>query len=299
MKRKILIVAITVIAALIFISFPALGQTTPAPRLRYAQVVNGQQGSSTYVVTLLVQNPQNAQVEAFIETFDDANPANKMDLGFKTSCNLPTDNTFFLPPKGACRFDSNGAGLLKTGWIRVTSTDTVSNLGGYLNYTFYLGNPANNTPLFTVGVSPSPVYDHFSFPVTRNASTLEDIGFAMANPFLDGPVSMHMRLMDGNGALVGVTDINLATAGHLARFMSELFPDVLGSATNFVGNVLVDCNSCGSSGDAAIVTLLTSKSSEFGGASPTSDSIFIQKRSGTERLEVAPAREHEKLTNKD
>lgn len=299
MKRKSLIVVVTVVAILMFIAIPAFGQTTPSPRLRYAQVVNGQQGSNTYVVTLLVSNPQNTQVEAFIDSFDDANPANPIGLGLLTNCSLSANNSFFIPPSSACRFDSSGAGSLKTGWIRVTSADTASNLGGYLNYTFYVGSPASNNPQFTVGVSPSPIYDRFSFPVVRSASTTEDIGVAMANPFQDGPVSMRARLLDGVGNLVGVTDINLATAGHLARFLSELFPGVLGGANSFVGNVLVDCNSCNANGDAAIVTLLTSRKGEFGGASPTSDSIFIQKRAGTERLEVQTEREHERLTKKD
>lgn len=279
------------------VAAPGFGQTNPAKRLRYAQVANGIIGSNTYVATLLVSNPNNFPVQASIDSFDDANPANSMGLGFTTNCAInPSTNEFTIPVSSTCQFISNGQGAQKIGWLRVTESTNTNPLGGYLSFTFYQGNQFAGFPIFTVGVSPTPVFSQFSIPVVRDAASNLDVGFAMDNPFPDGPTTMVAQLVNSAGSVVASQNITLGALAHMAKFLSEVFPSVLGSASNFVGNLVVTAQT---STDGAIATSLLQQKGQFGGAPPTSNAISIAKRANDFDLREiqGSTRPHEELTN--
>jgi hypothetical protein len=299
---------------MLFLSVPILGQTNLNSILRYAHVANGVQGTGsgagTYVTTLLVSNPNNFLVHGVVDSFDDADPSKTLNIGFQTDCPLTTDATtgqqtvFAIAPFSACRLLSAGTGPLKTGWLRIFETDSAGNtgtslIGGYLTFTFYQGNQFTGFPLFTVGVSPTPIFSQFSLPVVRDAATNQDIGFAMSNPFDNtfGPIVMTAQLVNAGGTQIDQHVFTMNQFSHVALFLSQLFPNTLGSANNFVGNLVVFGNT--SSGDGAVATALLQQGSEFGGAPPTSDIILTAKSAGKAGRQEAEGstRPHEQIKN--
>lgn len=292
-------------ALIVAFSVPAWSQTGPASRLRYAQAANGQTGSQTYVTTLLVSNPNNFAVQAFIDTFDDANPANPMGLGLGTNCQFdPATNNFTIPKNSSCLFVSDGGvnpdgsrRPLKTGWLRASEASGNNVIGGYLAFTLHQGIPATGFPLFTVGVSPTPRFSQFSVPVVRDVPTNQDIGFAMSNPFGDGPSTVTAQLVNASGSVAEQQDITLPAFAHMARFLSQMFPATLGSAVNFVGNLFVTAKT---SNDAVIATALIQQGNQFGGAPPTTNALYLGTGKKADALDQREAnempREHEKIS---
>ncbi len=282
-------------------------QTTPANRLRYAQVANGQLTSdSFYVTSLYVTNPNNFSVQAVIDTFDEAT-TNPMNLGFETNCQLVfdpatgTNDIFVIQPFATCSFISDGGFFgnpspgLKVGWLRVTETTGANVIGGYLQYTFYQGTSFDNAfPIFVAGVSPTPVLSQFALPVTRDVGSNQDTGFAMANPFSDGPITMNAQLVDVNGNVIDQQTLTLGAFAHMRLFLSQLFPSIT-NASNFVGDMVVTALN---SGDGAITAGLTEQGGDFGGAPPTSNVILSQKQATAlaRREANQPARTHEEIT---
>jgi hypothetical protein len=263
---------------------PAWGQTIPNFELFYAQAANGLIGSQTYVTTLLVSNPNSFTVQGFIDSFDHANPANPIGLGFTTGCGFdPNQNVFTIAPSSSCQFVSSGQGALKTGWLMVSESSGNNDIGGYLAYTLYQGDQFTGVPITTVGVSPTPVLSQFSLPVVRDAASNKDIGFAMANPFGDGPVSMLAQLVNANGNVVEQYPVTLGIGVHKAEFLSQFFT-TLATASNFVGNLFVTQLNAQ---DGVIATGLLQQGAQLGGAPPTMNSILTFK--GAPRKRAAPA----------
>ncbi|MBZ5555145.1 MAG: hypothetical protein LAO21_20720 [Acidobacteriia bacterium] len=308
-RKPIFISLLTAMFLMLFLSVPIPGQTNLNSILRYAHIANGQSGSGTYVATLLVSNPNNFLVHAVVDSFDDANPANSLNIGFQTDCPLSTDSAtglqtvFAISPFSACRLLSAGTGQLKTGWLRIFETDASGNLGadvigGYLTFTFYQGNQFTGFPIFTVGVPPTPIFSQFSLPVVRDAATNQDIGFAMANPFDNtfGPIVMTAQLFNSSGTMIDQHVFTMDQFSHVALFLSQVFPGTLGSANNFVGNLVVFGNT--STGDGAAATALLQQANQFGGAPPNSDIILVAKSAGKGRQEaVSSTRPHERIKN--
>lgn len=255
----------------LLMSSVAWGQTDPYWRLWYPQVVNGVSGGNTYVTTLVVSNPSSIGIEVALEDHDHNNPDNWMQATYTSNCQV--DGThFYIPAFASCRLDTDGRVAFESGWLEIYEVQNTHNLGGYLTYTYYQGNPLTGIPVFTVGVSPTPACGRFSVPVLRDSSTLEDTAFAVVNPNTY-QVNIRADLYSTTG-LVDTRSISLYPKGHVAQFMSELFPGALGSATKFVGNVLF---SGLSSNDSAVVTVLLQRQNQYGGATATLQDISYSK----------------------
>ena len=310
MKKRNPVFIVAAFAAFLILSFsiPVFGQVNLNNVLRYAHVANGAQGNGTYVTTLLVSNPNNFLVHAVIDSFDDASPINSLNIGFTTDCPLTVDATtgqttvFAIAPFSACRLRSAGTGQLKTGWIRIFETDSSGNIGtdligGYLTFTFFQGAPIIGVPIFTVGVSPTPIFSQFSLPVVRDAATNLDIGFAMSNPFdqTGGPIVMTADLVNAAGTQIDQHVFTMDQFSHVALFLSQLFPNTLGTVNNFVGNLIVFGQQ--STGDGAVATALLQQGGQFGGAPPNIDILLQAKSAGKAgRQEAAGStRPHEQI----
>jgi hypothetical protein len=296
--RSVVVVLLLVVA----LSIPSFGQTNREPRLRYAQVASGQSGSQTYVTTLLVSNANNFAVPAAIDSSDAANPNNSIGLGFQTNCAVDSSSLFTIAAFSSCRFTSTYNGPLKTGWLGVTEnpqpsgSSGVDPIGGYLVFTLWQGNQFTGYPIFTVGVSPTPIYYQFSIPVVRDTASNTDVGFAMANPFSDGPTGVVAQLVDSSGNVVEQQNITLSTLGHTSQFLSQMFPTTLGNAANFVGNLVVTAQTAN---DGVIATSLIQQGAQYGGAPPTTMSVKVAKQAnaGTLRADGGMVREREKISS--
>ncbi len=308
--RSLSLVLAVALSCVLMLSSSAFGQTIAAYRLLYGQVANGQNGSGTYVTSLFVSNLNNVPVQAYIDTFQTGNPGNLVNLGFTVNCSVDSStNLFTIPAYSSCVFvsdgGSNGDGTIRplaTGWLSVTLTDSEVTagyeLGGYLVYSYYVGAPFSGSPLFKVGVSPSPVLSWFSVPVVRDVASNEDVGFAIANPFGDGPVNMTAQLVDSSGNQVDQTTITLSAYNQEALYLSQLFPNSFGAASNFVGTLYV--TGVNASLDAAVAAILIQEGDQFGSGAVTLDpstSIYSFKRSGgnQSREQTTPNRQHERL----
>ncbi|MBZ5537464.1 MAG: hypothetical protein LAO31_16025 [Acidobacteriia bacterium] len=248
-----------------------LGQTDPSWRLWYPQVVNGVIGNNTYVTTLIVSNPSNIGIEVALEDFDHTSPDHWLRTSYTSNCKV-VGTHFYITPFGACRLDTDGVGPYESGWLRITEVTSSNNLGGYLNYTYYQGDPLTGTPIFTVGVSPMPACSRFSIPVLRDAGKGEDTAFAVVNPNVFS-INLRADLFDQTG-LVDSRPISLTPQGHVAEFVSQLFPAALGNATKFVGNLLI----YGLGGnDSASATAMIQKKDQYGGATATLQEVRYSK----------------------
>ncbi|MBZ5552757.1 MAG: hypothetical protein LAO21_08570 [Acidobacteriia bacterium] len=292
--RKTLILRLGIMAILLLLAaLPMMGQTEYNWRLRYAQVANGVSGNSTYVTTLVVSNPEDRISEVQLEDFDHNIPMNALRTQYFTDCFVTASTTttlnFQVPPHSSCKLDTDGVGTLETGWLRVTEVTNSHNLGGYLSWTYYAGNQFTGMPLFTVGVSPTRVYNQISIPVLRDFATGEDTGYALVNPYNSG-ITMQAQLYDKSGVVRCSGTISFAAFAHAAQMVSELCPVTLATATGFVGNLILT----GSTGsDAAIGTAVIARRGAFGGAtaSMSVDSHVDSKRAQENgREEAATAR---------
>lgn len=308
MKRRnpLFVPAVWLAFLFLLISIPAYGQTNPSSSLWYAHAANGASGAQVYVLTIMVSNPNSFSVEAAITSWNDANPNVPMGLGLTTNCTVvdPTNGYFAIPAFSACQFTSNGSGSLTTGWVEVDETTGNNTIGGYLAFTFWQGSQLTGFPIFTVGVSPTPICGQFSIPVLRDVTTNVDTGFAMSNPFSDtdangtyfGPITETAQLVDASGNVIDQHVFVMHQFTHVALFLSQLFPNTLGNASHFVGNLVVTGNT--SSGDGAVATALLQQGGQYGGAPPTSNSVLYYKsaRSSGLRQAGSPGRAHENIT---
>jgi|GEM_PF-2364181 len=299
-RNPLFVPAVWLAFLFLLMSIPGYGQTNPSSSLWYAHAANGVTGAQVYVVTIMVSNPNSFSVEAAITSFNDANPNVPMGLGLTTNCTVvdPTNGFFAIPAFSACQFTSNGSGSLTTGWVEVDEKTTTNTIGGYLAFTFWQGNQFTGFPIFTVGVSPTPICGQFSIPVLRDVTTNVDTGFAMSNPFdqSGGPIVETAQLVDGSGNVIDQHVFTMNAFTHTALFLSQLFPNTLGNAHNFVGNLVVTGQA--STGDGAVATALLQQGGQYGGAPPTSNSILFSKSAKSSGLRQAgsPGRAHENIT---
>ncbi|MBZ5551606.1 MAG: hypothetical protein LAO21_02720 [Acidobacteriia bacterium] len=248
-----------------------VGQTDPSWRLWYPQVVNGVIGNNTYVTSLIVSNPSNIGIEVALEDFDHNSPDQWLRTSYTSNCKV-VGTHFFLPAFATCRLDTDGVGPYESGWLRISEVTKSNNLGGYLSYTYYQGDAVIGTPLFTVGVSPMPACSRFSIPVLRDVAKGEDTAFAVVNPNVFS-INLRADLFDVKG-LVDSRPISLLPQGHVAQFVSQLFPSALGNATKFVGNLLI----YGLGGnDSASATALIQRKDQYGGATTTLQEVRYSK----------------------
>jgi hypothetical protein len=262
------------------------GQTDPSWRLWYPQVVNGMIGNNTYVTTLVVSNPSNIGIEVALEDFDHNSPDQWLRTAYTSNCKV-TGTHFFITAFSSCRLDTDGVGAYESGWLRITEVTNTNNLGGYLTYTYYQGGSVAGTPIYTVGVSPMPACSRFSIPILRDSSSGEDTAFAIVNPNVYS-INLRADLFDQSGLLES-RPISLVPLGHVAQFVSQLFPTSLGNATKFVGNLLI--SGLGNN-DSASATALMQRKDQYGGAPATLLDVRYSKIDGDYeigRITPAPA----------
>ncbi|MBZ5553554.1 MAG: hypothetical protein LAO21_12595 [Acidobacteriia bacterium] len=273
---------IAIVSLVVLLTTLSPGQTDPNAQLRFAQVANGQTGQDWWVTTLIISNPDSSAREIRIESYEgvtDAGQPVPLALGFKTTCSGgSTADSYVLRGDGTCKFESSATGGLKAGWLRVTEKNG-HNIGGYLFYTIYRGDPATTGfPMSSVGVSPMHVCGGMSIAVVRSKSKEEDTGLAAANPY-NYQVRMNISLYDSSGTLmrtlIGGTEggLELQPLEHGALFVSQLFPE-LANVDNFVGKLSLTGVT---SNDGVIATALVAKGNIYGGAPVTLEDIHTEK----------------------
>jgi hypothetical protein len=90
-------------------------------------------------------------------------------------------------------------------------------------------------PLGLAGVGATASFTSFITPVRRIASKGLDTGIALSSTGAAVQINLGLRRASGETVAGGTTTINLGANGHIARFLSELFPTA--DTSNFQGTV--------------------------------------------------------------
>ena len=132
---------------------------------------------------------------------------------------------FSVPAMGSITLTTVGAGPLQVGSAVVSSN---SPLGGMVRFQI--------PGIGIAGVSPSLPLEGFIVPV-RHTSMGVETGLAFRN-ISAHPISLDLVLHSSMGEVVSeVVRVELPTQGHLARFLSQLFPDRV--SAEFKGTISV------------------------------------------------------------
>ncbi|GAF86153.1 unnamed protein product, partial [marine sediment metagenome] len=123
---------------------------------------------------------------------------------------------YTLPPGGALKIETDGAGNTKTGYVLVETNDGEAAISGSIVYSF---------SGFEVSVPNSPPTDESHVLVEKTSSA--DSGIAVAN-LATGPLSIDVFILNEDGDQVDEATIELEGGQHKAQFISEIF-DGLGS----------------------------------------------------------------------
>jgi hypothetical protein len=194
---------------LLFLSVPLNAST-----IYFAQVADG----GGYTTAFTIYNPTTSAVSGTLKLRDDnGNPWTVSMTNGSTNSQFPVS----IPAMGSVRLTTSGAGLsIKAGWAVLDSTE---NLNGVARYDFRSGSML----LDSVGVLGTPSGQRFVMPV--DTSSIADTGIAIANVGTSG-VNVRLELISQNGTVFESSldpQFNpLGPQQHLARFASQLFPDL-------------------------------------------------------------------------
>ena len=83
-----------------------------------------------------------------------------------------------------------------------------------------------------VGITPGPQFRMGSFYAGTSEGAL--IGMSLTNPSLDQTVTVSVEVVSEDGTVLGTTDVTLGPHSQIAKFLFELFPQLLTDEGVFV-----------------------------------------------------------------
>ena len=139
--------------------------------------------------------------------------------------------TFTVPGNRVSRVVLSGDQTLRSGWIRLTLSGAVHLIASAVFQTFNGQNLVSEASV----LESSPITQGLIY--AKSESGISNVGVAFANN-QSAPNTVNLKLFNGDGSVFATQAIALPANGHLARFITELFPDI-GSISNFDGALLV------------------------------------------------------------
>ncbi len=200
----------------LLIAWLALGCTStlvagiPGLIHNFAQVGDG--GGIRSVFLVLNQNAEEATVT--LEFFKDDGTPLTLTIGETTAASFE----FTAPAGGTLRLLTSGASAAaQAGWARLTATRGVA---AQLLFEIVAGGKlVTQAAVETTG--PLRAFDLF-MRVTAGTNS----GIALANITDVSAVNVRLTLRNNKGEKVAEKIVEVARQGHLAQFLSELFPEV-------------------------------------------------------------------------
>jgi hypothetical protein len=209
-----------------FTTIPVIDRPTDGDQVRILpQVAFGGSttGQNLKTVLYLTTNVSTG-VFGTADIFDnDGNPLLASADGAAPSSSI----TFTVPGNRVSRIVLSGDQTLRSGWVRLTLPGTLHLIANALFQTFN-----GSTLVSEASVLESPAVTHGSIYV-KVQSGVSDVGVAFANP-QPTPNTITVKLFNQTGFPAGTRDITLPANGHLAQFVTELFPQVA-SLSDFDG----------------------------------------------------------------
>jgi hypothetical protein len=212
-------------STLSYTSLPVVPSSSTKQTLNLAQVADGGGYQTSFLIFNISASPATATLAL---TDDNGNPLNVTIPGRGTSSsfsfpNLALGTSLFLQTQGSGSVTATGAATITSNVpIGASGVFTVSSGGVFQTET---------------GVGDSPVLTSLTLPVDITGNF--DTGVAFFNPG-SSSTTLTFRLLDSGGATVGSSATrSLSAKGHLAIFVSQLFP----GTSNFRGSLAVTSTS--------------------------------------------------------
>ena len=125
--------------------------------------------------------------------------------------------TFTVPGNRVTRIVLSGDDTVRSGWLRLTLPETAHLLVSAVFQTFAGSDLVSEASVLeSVPLARGLIY-------LKSQSTSQDVGVAFVNP-QPSPAAIDLRLLNRNGDVIGNQQITLPSNGHVARFVTELFP---------------------------------------------------------------------------
>ena len=213
-----------------FTTIPATQRSDDGEQIRILpQVAFGGPSDALNMKTVLYLTTNvPSGVFATAEIFDDdGNPLPASADGAAPTSSL----TLTVPGNRVTRVVLSGDQTLRSGWMRLTLPGTLHLITNAVFQTFIGASAVSEASVLE---SP-PAQQGLVYVGTRSGAA--NVGVALANPQTT-PSTVTLRLFDQSGALSAAQDVTLPPSGHLARFVTELFPD-FGSINDFNGSLAV------------------------------------------------------------
>jgi len=213
-----------------FTTIPVTATTTDGTQTRILpQVAFGGPDTATNMKTVLYFTTNvSTGVFGTADIFDDnGSPLAASANGAAAASSF----TFTVPGGRVTRIVLTGDQTLRSGWIRLTLSGQVNLITSAIFQTFNGPNlVAEASVLESDQTTEALIY-------AKSQPGFSNVGIALANPGTD-PNTVTLRLLDANGASAGTATVTLPPNGHLARFLTELFPDVA-AVPDFDGTLAV------------------------------------------------------------
>ncbi len=207
-------IAICHIIALVWLVLPrGLAQTQYLPQV----AVGGDAGGINFVTTLFLVNNSSEQVSGAAELF----AGNGLPLEVSIDgAGMNSRFAWSLAAGEMRRFKLTG-GTITSGWMRIIP-DGEKAIGASAIFQLLEGEKL----VSQAGVLPSPPLQSATI-VYDSLGQGTNTGVAIANPN-DQPNDITVGLFDKDGKQVASLEFTLPARGHLARFVTELFPNIRG-----------------------------------------------------------------------
>ena len=212
-------------------------------RLEFAHMGDGDfPGQDEPLQTSYVMvNNSNATATGTLSFLDDSGEPLELEINGVTNSVFP----FVLNRQSVQKMTAAGSGELKSGWARIRSDQPIvvtSNFGAIR---------ADGTVITDVGVGEAEPGTEFTIFADTIGSN--DTGLAVSNPDDEQAIDIQMTLNDAAGVMVDQTVVNLGPQGHLARFLSQLFPSVENIA-EFEGTVVLTSTTAAATADSSTLS---------------------------------------------
>jgi len=234
----------------------AFGQGTSLPvAVRFPQIaVGGDAAGANYTALLQVVNNNSAATTGHLTLYADAGTALSAlfdGQGPQSSVDIS------LQPGRARQIQLTMNGPLTTGWMEISysPSDALT--------TLILQSRSGTTLLSEIGVQPSDAIDAGDLSVETDMGL--NTGLAFANPNT-APLGVFVTLWDPNaGTRLAGTVVQLPPKGHIARFLTELFPGVASIGQMRAELSIDSCSdtSCSSPGGAVVATAVRLNGDQF------------------------------------
>jgi hypothetical protein len=195
----------------------------------FPQVADGITGSTTYISSFLITNPQSKSNQVTLRFFLPSSLTWLIDLKCQDRPELAgrvTTRTFSLNANESVRLSTGGSDPFSAGWAKVESSLPLS-----ISEVFDVVGDSATLPVGSeAGVLPASVSTEFSLFISESSDepvsgTNVDTGFALVNPS-GAAARVTATLYSRLGTFLGSSYFTMQPGTQIAQFVSQLFTNV-------------------------------------------------------------------------